>query len=492
MVRTSMRKHLINSLLKSIDDDMVLLAVSMAMEVDYYSDEESDEELNDILHRYLNPKVPIEKAPHISDFLLHRLEDNCFKQEFLMLRDPFMKLCDLISRRTDDGDFEEAWLLWKWSITIQGQFLSWPNAEARQEISDEYEDQGFKGCAGVIDGSLIIVQSSNTSLNLLLFSQGQQPKLLPKSTPDILMNYMTETVFELVITPDNEENPHQIWMYEFKEFITDMHKMLTEIAICKLAVPNNILSFSILAQLNEDLYNVVKNIIMNEAICESPLLHSLSSKKSYIWRSLGRPKINPPQRKERDPYCESGKHNPSATSHDEDHCYQLHPHLCPKFLNHSEKATTQLMEPIVLDSGATHHMVNDPACFTPTAETNMKISTGGHSNLLYATAFGKATLVNHKGKTVFLENVLLVPTLTRSLISIPQLFKKSLTIEKTIGDGVKVCIDRGFTLQGSLKHNLLELVQCSFLVIKSFSSCYQSNPVLVPKSEIEECSICKE
>ncbi|KNZ45936.1 hypothetical protein VP01_7690g1, partial [Puccinia sorghi] len=49
-------------------------------------------------------------------------------------------------------------------------------------------------------------------------------------------------------------------------------------------------------------------------------------------------------------------------------------------------------KPIVLDSGATNHMVNDPACFTPITETNVKISTGGHSNLLYATAIGKATL----------------------------------------------------------------------------------------------------
>ena len=30
-------------------------------------------------------------------------------------------------------------------------------------------------------------------------------------TVDILMNYMTETVFESVITPDNEDNPHGIW-----------------------------------------------------------------------------------------------------------------------------------------------------------------------------------------------------------------------------------------------------------------------------------------
>ncbi|KNZ53955.1 hypothetical protein VP01_3092g4 [Puccinia sorghi] len=183
------------------------------------------------------------------------------------------------------------------------------------------------------------------------------------------------------------------------------------------------------------------------------------------------------RKKKRGPYCKPGKHNPGATSHDKDHCYQLYPHLRPpRFSNQSEKAITQLVEvdnghesevslllvesenkPIVLDSGATHHMVNDPTCFTPIAETNVKISTGGHNNLLYATAIGKATLVNQEGKTVILDNVLLVPSLTRSLISIPRLFNKSFTIEKTSDDGVRVCVDKDFMLQGSLKHNLLEL-----------------------------------
>ncbi|KNZ51191.1 uncharacterized protein VP01_4053g1 [Puccinia sorghi] len=50
-------------------------------------------------------------------------------------------------------------------------------------------------------------------------------------------------------------------------------------------------------------------------------------------------------KKKRGPYCEPGKHNPAATSHDEDHCYQLHPHLrLPRFSNQSNKATTQLVE----------------------------------------------------------------------------------------------------------------------------------------------------
>ncbi|KNZ49487.1 hypothetical protein VP01_498g4 [Puccinia sorghi] len=118
----------------------------------------------------------------------------------------------------------------------------------------------------------------------------------------------------------------------------------------------------------------------------------------------------------RGPYCAPGKHNPEATSHDADHCWQLHPERRPNPSKNSaggssHPPTTQLVEvddghesevslllteaaskPIVLDSGATHHLVNNPDTFHPISESNIKISTGGHSNFLNATAVGTATL----------------------------------------------------------------------------------------------------
>ncbi|KNZ51367.1 hypothetical protein VP01_3983g3 [Puccinia sorghi] len=44
-------------------------------------------------------------------------------------------------------------------------------------------------------------------------------------------------------------------------------------------------------------------------------------------------------------------------------------------------------KPVVLDSGATHHLVNNPDAFQPTAESNIKIATRGHSNFLNATVW---------------------------------------------------------------------------------------------------------
>ncbi|KNZ52549.1 hypothetical protein VP01_3528g1, partial [Puccinia sorghi] len=152
----------------------------------------------------------------------------------------------------------------------------------------------------------------------------------------------------------------------------------------------------------------------------------------------------------RGPYCAPGKHNPEA-SHDAEQCWQLHPKLQPlkssKTAAASNPPTTQLVEvdeghkseaslllteaaskPTVLDSGATHHLINNPEVFNPTAESNIKISTGGHSNFLNATAVGSATLINHRGEKLVLENALLVPTLNRLLISIPRLFKHEISI----------------------------------------------------------------
>lgn len=138
--------------------------------------------------------------------------------------------------------------------------------------------------------------------------------------------------------------------------------------------------------------------------------------------------------------------------------------------------TEAASKPIVLDSGATHHLINNPDVFQPTSESNIKIATGGHCNFLNSTAVGIATLANHLGERITLENAFLVPSLTRSLISIPRLFKDKLSITKTTDRGAVVLIDNHFKLLGSLKNNLLELHSSHFDAIKSNSSCYQSSP----------------
>ncbi|KAI7956645.1 hypothetical protein MJO28_003740 [Puccinia striiformis f. sp. tritici] len=267
-----------------------------------------------------------------------------------------------------------------------------------------------------------------------------------------------------------------------------MRKLLNEIRMLQLGVPDNILSFSILAKLSEDMYNIVDNIIMNEVICESPaavlmklqeMVHLDASRKTRpvvkvttkpVKEGSASALIHEPtkggkgkNRKSTKIQCEAGKHNPAATSHDTEHCYQVHPDLRPASWGVPSSApATQLVEvddghesevslllveapskPIVLDTGATHHMVNDSAVFRPLADTKIRISTGGHKNFLNATAIGSAVLVNQDGEKLVLENVLLVPELNRCLLSVPRLFDQHLTISKTGSKGVRVKIDGG-------------------------------------------------
>ncbi|KNZ51046.1 uncharacterized protein VP01_4111g1 [Puccinia sorghi] len=236
----------------------------------------------------------------------------------------------------------------------------------------------------------------------------------------------------------------------------------------------------------------------------------------------------------RGPFCAPRKHNAEATSHDAEHCLQLHLEQRPNSgfkssSNGPHPPTTKLVEvnngheseislllteaaskPIVLDSRATHHLINNPDTFQPTSDSNIKITTGGHKNFLNATAVGIATLVNHLGERIVLKNALLVPTLTRSLISIPRLFKDKLLIIKTTNKGATIVIDNKYKLLGSMKNNLLELHSAHFELINSSSSCYQlssnspnwhaclghPNPkyqsVMMPNSKYKECAVCKE
>jgi hypothetical protein len=157
-------------------------------------------------------------------------------------------------------------------------------------------------------------------------------------------------------------------------------------------------------------------------------------------------------------------------------------------------------------------MINDPSVFKPLGETNMRISTGGHSNYLQATAVGSAVLVNHNGDQLVLENALLVTNLNQSLILIPRLFDHTFHITKYENRGAVVDVDKGFLLNGTVKRNLLELLDAHFLpnAIESLLSCYLSSPVspdwhawlghpsakyqqhLIPGSVSSECNICKE
>ncbi|KNZ61159.1 hypothetical protein VP01_1443g2 [Puccinia sorghi] len=144
-----------------------------------------------------------------------------------------------------------------------------------------------------------------------------------------------------------------------------------------------------------------------------------SDNATVLFNQSGK-KSNPKKKPKNREYCTPGVHNPLA-SHPEATCWNLHPELRPSptkpstqlaevDVNSDDGAsatlflTTRCVKPIVLDSGASQHMINNPKFFTKTRDTLIKISTGGHKNFLQGTAIGTAILVNKRGQKIKLEN----------------------------------------------------------------------------------------
>lgn len=279
---------------------------------------------------------------------------------------------------------------------------------------------------------------------------------------DILMEYLSPTAFDTIITPDNNSdsyliyqkilwrfaltsvvNKGRVWLkfmrYKYsgdlKRYITDVTHLLNEIAVVKLGVLVDVLCFSILSKISGDMYNHVNNIIYSPYCISHPdatlsklqeLVYLDESRKNKLPAQI--PTDNSPEaatalmkeakfKRKLDQtkpvnFCSPGNHNPLA-AHDEKNCWNLHPKLRPGY---KPSQSTQLVEfeettpatilltegqpiskPTVIDSGATHHMVNDPSKFITQKTIYSSISTGSLKNSLTATAVGSANLVDPAG-----------------------------------------------------------------------------------------------
>ncbi|MBW0474740.1 hypothetical protein O181_014455 [Austropuccinia psidii MF-1] len=100
-------------------------------------------------------------------------------------------------------------------------------------------------------------------------------------------------------------------------------------------------------------------------------------------------------------------------------------HYCA---NMTRRESSPIMQDLIIDCGATHHMFNKKNLFLSLTEIPpMKVSTGDSSSTLAATGLGTVKLICHK-KPLILENCLFVPELNCSLFSLLQLFDEKLVI----------------------------------------------------------------
>lgn len=127
-------------------------------------------------------------------------------------------------------------------------------------------------------------------------------------------------------------------------------------------------------------------------------------------------------------------------------------------------------KPMVLDSGATHHMVNNYQLLSHAKPLTLSVTTGNSKNSLTATAIGTAVLVNHAGKKLTLHNVLFIPNLSRNLLSLTKLIRHNFHLLKKDSQHAMINIDNCFTFNSTIVHNLLELSDSTYIEMNPASS----------------------
>ncbi|MBW0579608.1 hypothetical protein O181_119323, partial [Austropuccinia psidii MF-1] len=266
-------------------------------------------------------------------------------------------------------------------------------------------------------------------------------------------------------------NRGQVWVdwqrcfYDgnLKNYIDNCRKLMMELDAVSIVVPNELLSCSLLGKLggNPQLSQFVETLTFNKDIIEKPMiiLSRLQDFASHINHSN-----SSNAKKEHDSsgliasfeephkiifYCSNGKHNNRCNTHKKEDCWAENPHLRPsqqekKCKNNSRshisiaQALTTIGGPmslmrnqVIFDCGATHHMFNSPNFF-PNSFKNIRseVATGDSQSNLLALGIGNAEL-KCKGKVLKLENCLFVPKPNCNLISMLELFKDQLTIQRT-------------------------------------------------------------
>ncbi|MBW0523610.1 hypothetical protein O181_063325 [Austropuccinia psidii MF-1] len=266
---------------------------------------------------------------------------------------------------------------------------------------------------------------------------------------------ITERVFREVVNSETIENSHllwtkiskqyaskravnrgQVWMdwkscfYDgnLQNYIDNCRKLMMELDAVTIVVPNELLLYFLLGKLggNPHLSQFVETLTFNKDIIEEPMiiLSRLQDFASHI------------------------NHNNRCTTHKKGDCCAENPQLRPsqrekKCKNNSRthlsiaKALTAIGGPmfpmrnqVIVNCGATHHMFNSPEFF-PDFFKNIrsKVAAGDSQSNLLALGIG-ATELKCQGKVLKLENCLFVPKIKCNLISMLELFKDQLTIQK--------------------------------------------------------------
>ncbi|MBW0512553.1 hypothetical protein O181_052268 [Austropuccinia psidii MF-1] len=123
-----------------------------------------------------------------------------------------------------------------------------------------------------------------------------------------------------------------------QQYVEDCRKLILDLELVNIHVPNEILTFSLLGKLGGDpkLYQLVEGLTLNEDVIQRPDI-ILSRLQDYVKLMRTKEPIkdlsastlvlttNEPYKIVY--YCTDGKHNPKGTTHKKEECFSEKPHL---------------------------------------------------------------------------------------------------------------------------------------------------------------------
>ncbi|MBW0478834.1 hypothetical protein O181_018549, partial [Austropuccinia psidii MF-1] len=267
-------------------------------------------------------------------------------------------------------------------------------------------------------------------------------------------------------------------------YIDNTRTFLHELESVSIKVPSEILSYIILGKLagNTTLSQVVELLTLNDDLIGKPN-QVLSCLQEYVHLQTSKPANNHSiasalvSSTQNHPYkimyyCANGKHNPKCTTHKKEECYAENPHLRPPRRENKRKATGEalahlatatalitnanILQELVIDCGATHHMFYSRSIFSSVSEVSrFSVSTGDSASNLYAEGIRTVNiLVNNRLLT--LTNCLFVPKLNCNLVSLLQLFKHKITITRA-NKNFTLETTENLLLQGEVINNLMKI-----------------------------------
>jgi hypothetical protein len=274
----------------------------------------------------------------------------------------------------------------------------------------------------------------------------------------------------------------EVYKGNLQEYIDRTRAHLLDIDAVGITLPLDIISYLFLGKLMHDdkLDKIVNNCAMSEDCTSSPYLvldalqtwltHKGSKKESdqgtatpgngkFLFKIVH--------------LCANNNHNPEATTHVESRCYEKYPHLrlTHSNNNHQPKKTANASasfahaslfvsyisglqgEGVVIDSGASHHMLRSRNLFTSFTPEKIVIKTGNPNAPLIASGHGTAEIFTN-GRVVTLVEFLLVPSITKQLLSLVQFINSSIKITKN-SQYFDISDDSGSLFSGEIIDNLL-------------------------------------